>query len=89
MLENFTDHNIAKITFHAEDKDGGKGKIIVVQGKDFNKKRISMHEVELSIKKGKSISFADIVKFAIVKEGKVTYKVYDDTGKLIKEGVLQ
>jgi|GEM_PF-2776760 len=88
VLENFTDHNIAKITFHAEDKDG-KGKIIAVQGKDFNKKRISVHEVELNIKKGKSISFADIVKFAIVKEGKVTYKVYDDKGMLIKEGVLQ
>jgi hypothetical protein len=87
VLENFTDHNIAKITLHAEDKDG-KGKIIAVQGKDFNKKRISMHEVELNIKKGKSISFADIVKFAIVKEGKVTYKVYDDKGRLIKEGSI-
>jgi hypothetical protein len=87
VLENFTDHNIAKVTLHAEDKDG-KGKIIAVQGKDFNKKRISMHEVELNIKKGKSISFADIVKFAIVKEGKVVYKVYDDTGRLIKEGSI-
>jgi hypothetical protein len=87
VLENFTDHNIAKITLHAEDKDG-KGKIIVVQGKDFDRKRISMHEVELSIKKGKSISFADIVKFVIVKEGKVVYKVYDDTGRLIKEGSI-
>jgi hypothetical protein len=86
VLENFTDHNIAKVTLHAED---GKGKIIAVQGKDFNKKRISMHEVELSIKKGKSISFADIVKFAIIKEGKVTYKVYDDKGMLIREGALQ
>jgi hypothetical protein len=86
VLENFTDHNIAKITLHAED---GKGKIIAVQGKDFDRKRISMQDVELSIKKGKSISFADIVKFVIVKEGKVTYKVYDDTGKLIREGVLQ
>jgi hypothetical protein len=88
VLENLTDHNIAKITLHAEDKDG-KGKIIAVQGKDFDRKRISMHEVELNIKKGKSISFADIAKIAIVKEGKVTYKVYDDKGRLIKEGALQ
>jgi hypothetical protein len=86
VLDNLTDHNIAKITFHAEDKDG-KGKIIVVKAKDFDRKRVSMHEVELNARK--SISFADIVKIAIVKEGKVTYKVYDDKGMLIKEGVLQ
>jgi hypothetical protein len=85
VLDNLTDHNIAKITLHAED---GKGKIIAVQGKDFDRKRISMQEVELNIKKGKSISFADIAKIIIVKEGKVTYKVYDDKGMLIKEGVL-
>jgi hypothetical protein len=86
VLDNLTDHNIAKITFHAEDKDG-KGKIIVVKTKDFDRKRVSMHEVELNARK--SISFTDIVKIAIVKEGKVTYKVYDDKGMLIKEGVLQ
>jgi hypothetical protein len=85
VLDNLTDHNIAKITFHAEDKDG-KGKIIVVKAKDFDRKRVSMHEVELNARK--SISFADIVKIAIVKEGKVTYKVYDDKGMLIKEGIL-
>jgi len=81
-LDNLTDHNIAKITLHAEED----GKIIVVKAKNFDRKRISMHEVELNAKK--SISFADIVKIAIAKEGKVTYKVYDDKGRLIKEGVI-
>ncbi len=82
-LDNFTDSSIAKITFHVE---GGDGKIVVVKAKDFDRKRISMQEVELTVKKGKSVSFADIVKIAIVKEGKVMYRVYDDTGRLIKEG---
>jgi len=82
-LDNLTEHNIAKITFHAED---GKGKVLVVKAKDFDRKRISMQEVELTVKK--IISFTDVVKVAIVKDGKVTYKVYDDKGRLIKEGIL-
>jgi len=83
-LENFTDMSIAKITLHtAED-----GKIVVAKAKDFDRKRISMQEVELTVKNGKSITFADLVKIGIVKEGKVMYRVYDDTGKLIKEGSI-
>jgi|GEM_PF-2306449 len=83
-LDNFTDTSIAKITLNAED-----GKIIVAKAKDFDRKRISMQDIELTIKKGKSITFSDIVKIGIVKEGKITYKVYDDTGRLIKEGRIE
>ncbi len=68
LLENITDSKITKITLHAEDG----GKIIAVNAKDFNRKRISMQEVELNIKEGKVKSFGDIIKFVVVKEGKVT-----------------
>ncbi len=80
LLENMTDSNIARVTLHAED-----GNIIAVSAKDFNKKRISMQEVELNIKEGKSKSFGDIIKIAVVKEGKVLYKLYDATGKVVRE----
>ncbi len=78
-LENFAD-SISKITFNTDD-----GKILIVKTKEFDRERISMQEVELSAN-DRSIGLGDIVK--IVKEGKVTYKLYDTNGKIIKEDYL-
>ncbi|GBC73937.1 hypothetical protein HRbin04_01346 [archaeon HR04] len=82
-LDNFTDKSIAKIVLKAEGDDA---KIIYSKGKDMSRMRMSMQEVMLEVKEGKSIGFGDTVRMLVYARGIVTYTVYDMQGNVIAEG---
>ena len=87
-LDNFTDKKIAKIVLKAEGDDGKNAKIIYAKGKDMDRKRISMQEVELTVKDGKIIGLGDTARLLVYARGTVTYTVYDMQGNVIGEGRL-
>ena len=60
--------------------------ILLTKGKDMSRMRMSMQEVMLEVKEGKSIGFGDTVRMLVYARGIVTYTVYDMQGNVIAEG---
>ncbi|GBC73940.1 hypothetical protein HRbin04_01349 [archaeon HR04] len=52
----------------------------------MSRMRMSMQEVMLEVKEGKSIGFGDTVRMLVYARGIVTYTVYDMQGNVIAEG---
>ncbi|MCS7140705.1 MAG: hypothetical protein NZ888_00780 [Candidatus Nitrosocaldus sp.] len=85
LLDNFTDKGIAKILLKV---DGQDAKILFAKGKDMDRKRLSMQEVELTVKDGKLVGFGDTARLLVYARGTVAYIAYDVQGNVIAEGRL-
>ncbi|MCS6767781.1 MAG: choice-of-anchor U domain-containing protein [Candidatus Nitrosocaldus sp.] len=83
LLDNFTEKGIAKILLKV---DGQDAKILFAKGKDMDRKRLSMQEVELTVKDGKLVGFGDTARLLVYARGTVAYTAYDVQGNVIAEG---